>query len=49
MGEGEFAIGIDVGGTNIKAVAIDGNGRELRRDGLPTPAVDRGQLISTVR
>ena len=49
MGEGEFAIGIDVGGTNIKAVAIDADGRELRRDGVPTPTVDREQLIATVR
>jgi glucokinase len=49
MGEGEFALGIDVGGTNIKAVAIDARGRELRRDGAPTPPEGREPLIEAVR
>jgi len=49
MGEVEVALGIDVGGTNIKAVAIDANGRELGREGVPTPSVDRGRMIDAVR
>jgi glucokinase len=49
MGEGEFALGIDVGGTNIKAVTMDGSGKELAREALPTPSTDRDRLIEVVR
>ncbi|HEX2465276.1 MAG TPA: ROK family protein [Thermoanaerobaculia bacterium] len=49
MGKREFALGIDVGGTNIKAVAIDARGRELRREGVSTPSVGREPLIAAVR
>ena len=49
MGKAEFALGIDVGGTNIKAVAIDARGRELRREGVSTPTVGREPLIAAVR
>jgi glucokinase len=49
MGEREFALGIDVGGTNIKAVAIDAHGGELCRDGAPTPPEGREPLIEAVR
>jgi glucokinase len=49
MGESEFALGIDVGGTNIKAIAVDQRGRELRRDGAPTPPEGREPLIEAVR
>jgi glucokinase len=48
MAEVDFALGIDVGGTNIKAIAVDRDGNELQRDGLATPA-DREQLIGAVR
>jgi glucokinase len=47
MGEGEFAVGIDVGGTNIKAVAIDASGRELDRAGVATPD-HRERLVPAV-
>ncbi|HVR28742.1 MAG TPA: ROK family protein [Thermoanaerobaculia bacterium] len=47
MSDGEFAIGIDVGGTNIKAIAIDGAGRELDRYGAATPQ-DRERLVPAV-
>jgi glucokinase len=49
MGEGVLSIGIDVGGTNIKAVAIDAGGRELGRDGVATPSLDRDRMIEAVR
>jgi glucokinase len=44
----QLALGIDVGGTNIKAVTVDPTGRELERDGQATPA-DRERLVAAVR
>jgi glucokinase len=46
MGEA-FAVGIDVGGTNIKAVTIDASGRELERAGVATPG-DRERLVREI-
>jgi glucokinase len=43
-----IALGIDVGGPNIKAIALDPTGRELEREGQPTPP-DRERLVETVR
>ncbi|HEY5598299.1 MAG TPA: ROK family protein [Kiloniellales bacterium] len=39
-------LGIDLGGTKIEAIAIDGSGRELERQRIATP---RGDYGSTVR
>jgi fructokinase len=39
-------IGVDLGGTKIEAIALDGEGRELRRERVPTP---RGDYAGTVR
>lgn len=42
------AVGIDIGGTNTKAVAVDAGGRRLAEWTVPTPA-ERGALIAAVR
>ncbi len=42
------AAGIDIGATNIKAVCVDAEGRELARAAVPTPQ-ERGRLIEGVR
>lgn len=43
----EIAVGVDAGGTNIKAVAIDEAGAELARCTLPTPE-GREELVAAV-
>jgi len=47
MSEPEIAIGIDVGGTNIKAIVVDSAGRELARQGASTPE-DADRLLVAV-
>ena len=47
MGSAKLAIGIDVGASFIKAVAVTPAGEELGRSSLPTP-VDRDDLVDTV-
>jgi glucokinase len=42
-----FAAGIDAGGTNIKSVALDGEGRVLASSSVPTPG-DREALVAAV-
>lgn len=47
MPTAKLAIGIDIGGTFIKAVAMTPAGEEIGRSSLPTP-VDRDGLVDTV-
>ncbi len=42
-------IGIDLGGTKIEALALDGAGREVFRKRVPTPRGDYAATISAVR
>lgn len=42
-------IGIDVGGTKIEGVALDGSGRELRRLRIAAPRDDYRQTLAAVR
>jgi fructokinase len=44
----EFKIGIDLGGTKIEALALDGEGRELFRKRVATPRGDYAATISAV-
>jgi fructokinase len=41
-------IGIDVGGTKIEGIALDGRGRELRRLRVPAPRDDYDRTIAAV-
>ncbi|HEX5282767.1 MAG TPA: ROK family protein [Bryocella sp.] len=41
-------IGVDLGGTKTEALALDGNGRELRRVRVPTPQHDYAATIATI-
>ena len=41
-------IGIDLGGTKIEAIALDGDGRELARLRVPTPAGDYAATIAAI-
>ncbi|QGQ93916.1 ROK family protein [Paenibacillus psychroresistens] len=44
-----YAIGIDIGGTNIKAGIVDGNGIIIREDTIPTEAVSgKKALLSKI-
>ena len=42
-------IGVDLGGTKIEALALDGDGREVFRKRVPTPRGDYSATISSVR
>src|SRR5450432_1192195 len=42
-------IGVDVGGTKVEAIALDGEGRELARRRVPSPARDYDAMIEAVR
>ncbi len=44
----ELAIGVDLGGTKIEALALDGEGRELWRKRLPTPRDDYAGTVDAV-
>jgi fructokinase len=41
-------IGVDVGGSKIEAIALDGDGRELARRRIPSPARDYGQIVAAI-
>ncbi len=41
-------IGIDLGGTKTEGILIDGDGRELARQRLPTPHGDYGETIARI-
>lgn len=47
MGAG-YRIGIDLGGTKIEAVAIDGGGAVLARERMPTPAGDYDAILRAI-
>ena len=42
-------IGIDLGGTKIETLALDGAGREVFRKRVPTPRGDYAGTISAVK
>jgi len=42
-------IGVDVGGTKIEAIALDADGRELKRVRVPTPRGDYAGTVATVK
>ena len=42
-------IGVDVGGTKIEALAIDGGGRELARRRVASPSTDYAAMVDAVR
>lgn len=44
----ELAFGIDLGGTKIELVALDGSGREIRRRRIPTPREDYAATIEAM-
>ncbi|HET6518506.1 MAG TPA: ROK family protein [Geminicoccaceae bacterium] len=44
-----LAIGVDLGGTKIEAIALDGAGRELRRRRVPTPRGDYDATLGAIR
>jgi fructokinase len=46
--DGGLAIGIDLGGTKIEVVAMDGAGRELVRRRRPTPRDDYGATLDAI-
>jgi fructokinase len=41
-------IGVDLGGTKIEFVALDGDGRELHRHRVPTPRFDYDATVRTI-
>jgi fructokinase len=41
-------IGVDLGGTKTEALALDSNGRELRRVRVPTPQQDYAATVATI-
>jgi fructokinase len=43
-----LAIGVDIGGTKIEAIALDGGGRELWRRRVPTPAGDYDATVAAI-
>ena len=45
---GALRIGIDLGGTKIEGLALDGEGRELARRRVPTPRGDYGATLEAV-
>jgi fructokinase len=42
-------IGVDLGGTKIEAIALDGEGHEVFRKRVPTPRGDYEATVSTIR
>ena len=48
MTKTEMRIGIDLGGTKIEALAIDGTGRELVRHRVDTPREDYDATIAAI-
>ncbi len=44
----ELAFGVDLGGTKIEVLAIDGEGRELARRRVPTPREDYRATVETI-
>ncbi len=42
------AIGVDLGGTKIEAVALDAHGTALWRERVPTPAGDYAAILATI-
>src|SRR6185437_8265635 len=44
-----LAIGIDVGGSKLEAIALDASGRELWRRRVPTPRGDYDASIAAIR
>ena len=42
-------IGVDLGGTKIEAIAIDGGGRELARRRIASPSHDYAEIVEAVR
>ncbi len=42
-------IGVDIGGTKVEAIALDGEGRELARRRVPSPARDYDAMVEAVR
>ncbi|MFH1726276.1 MAG: ROK family protein [Elusimicrobiota bacterium] len=42
-------IGIDIGGTKIEAIALDGSGKELVRKRVPTPAGDYDAVLAAIK
>ena len=42
-------IGVDLGGTKIEVVALDRDGRELRRTRVPTPAHSYAAIVACIR
>lgn len=44
----KLAIGIDLGGTKIEIIALDGDGRELVRRRRPTPRDDYGATLQAI-
>lgn len=45
---GSHAIGVDVGGTNVRALAVDGVGAVLRRGQAPSPVGDASALVDRI-
>lgn len=48
MGDGRISIGVDVGGTKVAAMVVDGDGVILDRRHVDTPASDAEQAARTV-
>ncbi|MBK7643205.1 MAG: ROK family protein [Planctomycetes bacterium] len=48
MSDSPIAIGVDLGGTKIEALALDAHGRELWRRRVPTPAGDYAGTLSAI-
>lgn len=49
MSSSDYVIGIDLGGTNVKAVAVDREGEVLRRDRFGTGDDSAAQWMSSIR
>ncbi len=49
MGAAVLRIGVDLGGTKIEGIALDGGGRTLARVRVPTPAGDYDATVFAVR
>ena len=49
MSRSPIAIGVDLGGTKIEALALDADGRELWRRRVPTPAGDYAGTLRAIR
>ncbi len=49
LNSGKVRIGIDLGGTKIEFVALEGDGRELHRHRVPTPRSDYDGTVRAIR